>query len=106
VHIREATYADLPAIEAVGGAAFEDEPDGEVVTMMRALAASGAARVSLVALADDEIGGHVGRSRAHEAWMVGRPVHQEAFGVTDTRGLRGPQLAEIEARSALGPGDR
>jgi putative acetyltransferase len=43
---------------------------------------------------------------AHEPWMVGRLVYPEAFWATDTVGLRDPQLAEIEARSALEPGDR
>ena len=32
MEIREATYADLAPIEAVTAAAFEEEPDGRVVT--------------------------------------------------------------------------
>ena len=187
--IREATYADLAAVEPLVATAFGESPDGRVVTMMRALSASGAARVGLVAVADDEVVGNVGLSRAwvdarpalvdvlvlsplavrpdrqgtgvgtalvaaalgaardlgapavflegawsyygargfvagasvgferpssriperafqvavlpaHEPWMTGRLVYPEAFWATDTVGLRDPELAEIEERSA------
>ena len=69
MEIREATYSDLVSIEAVTAAAFGEEPDGRVVTMMRALAASGASRVSLVALVEETIVGHVGLSRG---WIDAR----------------------------------
>ncbi|MDH2416227.1 N-acetyltransferase [Nocardioides sp. CER19] len=69
MEIREATYADLPAVEAVVAAAFDEELDGRTVLMMRALAATGAERASLVAVEGDEVVGHVGLSRG---WVDAR----------------------------------
>jgi putative acetyltransferase len=69
MEIRAVEPADRTATEAVVAAAFGEPPDGRVVQMMRALEAGGAARASLVAVADDEVVGHVGLSRG---WVDAR----------------------------------
>ena len=69
MEIREVRPAEAAAVEAVVSAAFGEPPDGRVVQMMRALRASGAARASLVAVADGELVGHVGLSRG---WVDAR----------------------------------
>ncbi|WP_305784707.1 GNAT family N-acetyltransferase [Symbioplanes lichenis] len=67
--IREVTPSDEPAVEQLVAAAFGEPLDGPVVRMMRALKAGGAARASLVAVAGDELIGHVGLSRG---WVDAR----------------------------------
>ena len=69
MEIRAVTPAEEPAAEGVVSAAFGEPPDGRVVRMMRALRAGGAARASLVAVADEELVGHVGLSRG---WVDAR----------------------------------
>ena len=69
MEIRDVTPAEEPAAEGVVSAAFGEPPDGRVVRMMRALRAGGAARASLVAVADEELVGHVGLSRG---WVDAR----------------------------------
>ncbi|WP_433604085.1 GNAT family N-acetyltransferase [Dactylosporangium sp. CA-139114] len=69
MEIREVLPAEAPAVEAVVSAAFGEPPDGRVVQMMRALQAGGATRASLVAVAGEELAGHVGLSRA---WVDAR----------------------------------
>ena len=69
MEIREQRPAEEPAVEEVVSAAFGEPPDGRVVQMMRALRSSGAARVSLVAVADEEVVAHVGLSRG---WVDAR----------------------------------
>ncbi|MER7608930.1 N-acetyltransferase [Nocardioides sp. NPDC127503] len=62
MEIRAALAADQSEIEAVAAGAFEEETDGRIVRLLRALADSGALRVSLVAVAEGEIVGHVALS--------------------------------------------
>ncbi|MEP9385035.1 N-acetyltransferase [Nocardioides sp. KR10-350] len=69
MEIRAAIPADQPEIEAVVGAAFEEPADGRVVRMVRALDASGATRVSLVAVDRGDVIGHVQLSRC---WVDAR----------------------------------
>lgn len=69
MEIRMVMPAEVPAAEAVVAAAFGEPPEGRVVQMMRALQAGGAARASLVAVADEELVGHVGLSRG---WVDAR----------------------------------
>ncbi|MBL7255503.1 GNAT family N-acetyltransferase [Paractinoplanes lichenicola] len=69
MRIRGVMPAEELAVEAVVAAAFGEPVDGRVVRMMRALHAGGAARVSLVAVDDDEPVGHVGLSRG---WVDAR----------------------------------
>jgi putative acetyltransferase len=67
MEIRQAREGDRPAIETVVSAAFGPEGDA-VIAMVRALDASGATRVSIVA-DDDGVVGHVQLSRA---WVDAR----------------------------------
>ncbi|WP_433073043.1 GNAT family N-acetyltransferase [Dactylosporangium sp. CA-052675] len=69
MQIRDVLPAEVPAAEAVVSAAFGEAPDGRVVQMMRALRTGGATRASLVAVAGEELVGHVGLSRA---WVDAR----------------------------------
>lgn len=69
MEIRAALAADQNAIEAVAAGAFEEETDGQIVRLLRALSDTGALRASLVAVADDEIVGHVALSRS---WVDAR----------------------------------
>jgi putative acetyltransferase len=69
MEIRDVMLADQPAVEKVVSAAFGEPPDGRVVQLMRALDASGAARASLVAMADEKVVGHVCLSRG---WVDAR----------------------------------
>lgn len=69
MEIRDVTPAEERTAEGVVAAAFGEPVDGRVVQMVRALQAGGAARVSLVAVADDELVGHVGLSRG---WVDAR----------------------------------
>jgi putative acetyltransferase len=69
MEIRTAVPAVQRAAEEVVSAAFGEAPDGRVVQMMRALQASGAARASLVAVADEQVVGHVALSRG---WVDAR----------------------------------
>jgi putative acetyltransferase len=73
VEIREVAADDVSAVEAVVASAFEEEPGGRVVRMVRALSATGAARCGLVAVdpAVDAapVVGYVGLSRG---WVDAR----------------------------------
>ena len=69
MEIRAALAADQSEIEAVAAGAFEEETDGRIVRLLRALADSGAMRASLVAIAEGEIVGHVALSRS---WVDAR----------------------------------
>lgn len=69
MEIRAALAADRSAIESVAAGAFEEEGEGRIVRLLRALAGSGALRASLVANADDEVVGHVALSRS---WVDAR----------------------------------
>jgi putative acetyltransferase len=69
MQIRAAMPADQTAVDEVVSSAFGEPRDGRVVQMMRALASTGAARASLVAVADDQVVGHVGLSRG---WVDAR----------------------------------
>ena len=78
VEVRTAQRSEQPAIEAVVAAAFEEDPDGAVVHMIRALDAAGATRLSLVAH-DDGIVGHVQLSTA---WIDARSRLVDALMLT------------------------
>lgn len=69
MEIRAALPDDQAAIEAVAAGAFEEETDGRIVRLLRALADSGALRASLVAVAGGEIVGHLALSRS---WVDAR----------------------------------
>lgn len=69
MEIRAALPEDQAAIEAVAAGAFEEETDGRIVRLLRALADSGALRASLVAVAGGEIVGHLALSRS---WVDAR----------------------------------
>ena len=69
MEIRSVMPVDELAAEEVVSAAFGEPRDGRVVQMLRALQTSGAARASLVAVADGELAGHVGLSRG---WVDAR----------------------------------
>ena len=69
MEIRAALAADQSEIEAVAAGAFEEETDGRIVRLLRALTDSGAMRASLVAIAEGEIVGHVALSRS---WVDAR----------------------------------
>lgn len=56
VEIREEAEGDAPAIRIVQGRAFAEEDEARVVEMLRA---SGRVVLSLVAVGDDEVVGHV-----------------------------------------------
>lgn len=68
MHIRPATPEDRPALDALVAAVFGEE-GGAVVSVMHALAASGAVRASLLAEDDGEAVGHVMLSRG---WIDAR----------------------------------
>lgn len=102
---RAATSDDQAAVEAVVAAAFGEEPDGHVVRMVRALDASGATRASIVAVADEDVVGHVQLSRS---WIDARPALVEVLVLSPLSalppeqgrgigtGLIGAALAEAE----------
>jgi putative acetyltransferase len=69
MEIRQVRPAEEPAAEEVVSAAFGEPPHGRVVQMMRALQTSGAARASVVAVAGEELVGHVGLARG---WVDAR----------------------------------
>jgi putative acetyltransferase len=77
MEIRAATAEDRGAVETVVAAAFEEEADGRVVRLLRALDATGATRASIVAVAEDgQVVGHVQLSRS---WVDARPALVEVF---------------------------
>jgi putative acetyltransferase len=77
MEIRAAQADDQAAIETVVAAAFQEEPDGRVVRMLRALDATGATRASIVAVGDDgSVVGHVQLSRS---WVDARPALVEVL---------------------------
>jgi putative acetyltransferase len=78
MEIRAAHPSEQAAIETVVAAAFEESADGPVVQMIRALDASGATRISLVAF-DDRIVGHVQLSKA---WIDARSRLVDALMLT------------------------
>lgn len=72
MHIRPATLEDQPALDTVVATAF-DEEGGAVVSVMHALAASGAVRANLLAEHGGEPVGHVsvpppGSPTARSGW--------------------------------------
>jgi putative acetyltransferase len=78
MEIRAAHPSEQSTIEAVVAAAFEEESDGGVVHMIRALNAAGDTRISLVA-DDDGIVGHVQLSKA---WIDARTRLVDALMLT------------------------
>ena len=78
MEIRAADPSEQATIETVVAAAFEDDSDGRVVQMVRALNAFGATRISLVAL-HDRIVGHVQLSKA---WIDARSRLVDALVLT------------------------
>jgi putative acetyltransferase len=77
MEIRAAGADDRAAIETVIAAAFEEEPHGRVVRMLRALDASGATRSSIVAVDDD--GSVVGHVQLNRSWVDARPALVEVL---------------------------
>ena len=78
VEVRSAQPSEQAAIEAVVAAAFEEDVNGPVVSMVRALDAAGVTRLSLVAY-DDGVVGHVQLSRA---WIDARSRLVDALMLT------------------------
>jgi len=76
VELRAATPQDQPGVDAVVAAAFAEPADGRVVRMMRLLRTSGAERVSIVAVVDNTIVGHVLLSRS---WIDAREALVEVL---------------------------
>lgn len=104
MQIRQATYADRAAVEAVTAVAFGEEPEGRVVTLMRTLESTGAARVGLVAVHEDEVVGHVGLSRG---WVDARQALVEVLvlsplSVHPDHQRRGVGTALVAAAVAFG----
>jgi putative acetyltransferase len=95
MEIRAARQLEQSTIEAVVAAAFDEEPDGGVVQMIRALDAAGANRISLVALDDDRIVGHVQLSKA---WIDARDRLVDALMLTP--------LSVVPERQRQGVGTR
>ncbi len=105
VEVRAARPSEQSAIEAVVAAAFDEQADGPVVQMMRALDASGATRISLVA-DDDAIVGHVQLSKA---WIDARSRLVDALmltplSVVPTHQRRGVGTRLLEAALARANG--
>jgi len=94
MEIRAAHPSEQAAIETVVAAAFEESADGPVVQMIRALDASGATRISLVAF-DDRIVGHVQLSKA---WIDARSRLVDALMLTP--------LSVVPERQRQGVGTR
>jgi putative acetyltransferase len=92
--IHAARPSDQTAIQAVVAAAFEEEPGGRVVTMIRALNETRATRVSLVA-DDHGIVGHVQLSRA---WIDARATLVEALMLTPLSVVPGRQHQGVGRR--------
>lgn len=69
MEIRAAGREDRAAIEAVEAAAFEEDRDGRIVRLLRALESTGALRASLVAVDAGSVVGHVALSRS---WVDAR----------------------------------
>jgi putative acetyltransferase len=69
MEIRHATSDERPQVETVVLAAFEEEPDGRLSHLLRALDTTGATRASLVAVDRGRIVGHVQLSRS---WVDAR----------------------------------
>lgn len=78
MEIRAAQPAEKSAIEAVVAAAFQEEPEGRVVRMIRALNKSRATRISLVA----HDGGIVGHVQLSKAWIDARARLVDALMLT------------------------
>jgi putative acetyltransferase len=102
VNLRAATPEDQPGVDAVVAAAFAEPADGRVVRMMRLLRTSGAERASIVAVADDDIVGHVQLSRS---WIDAREALVEILvlsplSVLPTQQNRGIGTQLIEAALA------
>jgi putative acetyltransferase len=77
MEIRAARADDLAAIETVVAAAFEEEPDGRVIRMLRALDSTGATRASIVAV--DDHGNVVGHVQLSRSWVDARPALVEVL---------------------------
>ncbi|MFN2517855.1 MAG: GNAT family N-acetyltransferase, partial [Jatrophihabitantaceae bacterium] len=102
MNLRAATSEDQSGVEEVVAAAFDEPVDGGVVRMMRLLTSSGAERASIIAVAEDEVVGHVQLSRG---WIDAREALVEALvlsplSVTPTRQNRGIGTALVEAALA------
>ena len=95
MEIRAAHPSEQSTIEAVVAAAFEEEPDGLVVQMVRALNLAGATRISLVATHDERIVGHVQLSKA---WIDARSRLVDALMLTP--------LSVLPERQGQGAGTR
>jgi putative acetyltransferase len=76
VELRAARPQDQPDVDAVVAAAFAEPADGRVVRMLRLLRTSGAERASIVAVAGDDIVGHVQLNRA---WIDAREALVEVL---------------------------
>ena len=94
MEIRAAHPSEQDTIETVVAAAFEENSDGPVVQMIRALNAAGVTRISLVAL-DDRIVGHVQLSKA---WIDARTKLVDALMLTP--------LSVVPERQRQGVGTR
>lgn len=100
--VRAAVPEDRTEIEAVVADAFGEQPDGHVVTMTRALDATGATRAGLVAIDDGDVVGHVQLSRC---WIDARRALVEVLvlsplSVAPARQRRGIGTALIAAALA------
>jgi putative acetyltransferase len=94
MEIRAAHPSEQATIEAVVAAAFDENSDGSVVQMIRALNAAGATRISLVAV-DDRIVGHAQLSKA---WIDARSRLVDALMLTP--------LSVVPERQRQGVGTR
>jgi putative acetyltransferase len=76
VEIRPTVRGDVPQIEALVAAAFDESSGGRVVTMLRALEVSLAVRAGLVAVDDGQIVGH---TQLNRCWVDARPALVEVL---------------------------
>ena len=94
MEIREAGSADLAALERLYPAAF---PDEDLLPLVRDLAGAGEGVLSLVALADGEIVGHVGFTRCAVAGRTERIELLAPLAVAPARQRQGIGGALIRA---------
>lgn len=106
MELRAAAAEDQPSVEEAVAAAFEEPVDGRVVGMMQLLSTSGAERASIVAVAEDQVVGHVQLSRG---WIDARQALVEALvlsplSVTPTQQNRG--IGTLLIKAALAEAER
>ena len=76
MEIRPAAPDERSQVESVVASAFEEEPDGHVTRLLRALDATGATRASLLAVEGGRVVGHVQLSRS---WVDARAALVEVL---------------------------